>query len=209
MKRFLLPFIIALVFHVAIVWGNFDFFNKEPVKPPEITFMTMTLAHVEAPQPIKKPQKKLKKIVKKKTKKNKPVKKIKKKQLIPEPEIVEKTEEKKDLIEDVEEIKEEVEETKGAVAQVKKASPLYSYNPSPRYPRSARQRGWQGVVELLVMVDKHGRVVTVDIHKSSGFKLLDRSAVKTVKNWRFSPAKSGNKPVDSEVVVPVKFNLTG
>jgi protein TonB len=36
---------------------------------------------------------------------------------------------------------------------------------------------------------------------------LDEVAVKSVKNWEFSPAKSGGKPVACWVTFPVGFYL--
>lgn len=204
MKRFIIPFSIAFIFHVALVWGNFDFFKKVPDKGPEIQFMTMTLSEIEAQQPIKKPVKKI--VKKEKVRKKKFEKKIQKKKLMPEQKTVKNVEEEKEVIE---EIKEEAEETKGTGARVQKASPLYDFNPFPIYPRNARKRGWQGIVELLVHVDKQGNVSSVKIYKSSGFKLLDRSAMRSVKDWRFSPGRRGDEVVESEVVVPVNFLLTG
>lgn len=204
MKRFIIPFSIAFFFHVALVWGNFDFLKKTPDKSHGIQFMTMILAKKEAPQPVRKP---VKKIVKKvNVRKKKSEKKILKKQLMPEQKTVKKVEEEKEVRE---EIKEEVEDTKGTVASVQKAAPLYNYNPDPDFPRKARKRGWQGIVELLVLVDKKGNVSSIKVYKSSGYKLLDRSAMRSVKDWRFSPGRRGDEVVESEVVVPVKFSLTG
>lgn len=197
MKRFIIPFSIAFFFHAALVWGSFDFLKKTPDKRPEIQFMTMTLSEVEAPQPVKKPVKK--RVKKEKTKKRTPEKKSRKKELMPEQKTVKK----------VEEEKEDVDETTGALARVQKASPLYHYNPSPAFPKKARKRGWQGVVELLVLVDKKGNVSSIRVYKSSGYKLLDRSAMRSVKSWRFSPGRRGDEVVESEVIVPVNFSLTG
>lgn len=203
MKRFILPFIIALIVHVAVILGNIGFFKKEPIKDPEIKFMTMTLSHVEAPQPEKEPQKKnIKK--KKKLRPKKTEKKIvQEKKLINEPKIME-TKEEKETIEE----KEEVEETKGVVAKIYKAFPLYKHNPPAHYPRSAKRRGWQGVVKIEFVVDIYGRVKSLRLVKTSGYSILDKSALKAVKSWRFSPGKQGDKPVETAVVLPVRFTLS-
>lgn len=202
MKRFILPFFIALGIHAVLIWGNFDFFKKKPDTPPEIQFMTMTLSHFEATEPIKKPPKK-------NFKKKKIEKKIHKKKQPSEPKIEKIPEEKKEAAEYTKETTEETEEPKTDVSRIQKASPLYNYNPAPNYPRNARKRGWQGIVMLLVLVDKHGKVRSVKIHKSSGYSLLDNSALSSVKNWKFSPGLKDDEPVETEVEIPVKFSLTG
>lgn len=95
----------------------------------------------------------------------------------------------------------------GSVGAVKKAYPNYASNPAPPYPAFARRRGWEGVVKILVHVDEKGRVKSSSIFKSSGYPLLDRVALKTVRKWRFHPAKMGNIPISSTVLVPVRFEL--
>lgn len=80
-------------------------------------------------------------------------------------------------------------------------------NPEPKYPYSARKRGLQGVVVLSVTVAPDGSVAEISIHQSSGHKVLDRSAIKTIKNWYFSPARLGDKPVVARLQVPIRFQL--
>lgn len=91
---------------------------------------------------------------------------------------------------------------------VQKASPLYSHNPAPAYPQSARTRKLEGVVELNVLVDTKGRVRDLNLRRSSGFKVLDRAAMDSVKEWKFEPGKSNSYPVEMWVVVPMVFKLT-
>lgn len=80
-------------------------------------------------------------------------------------------------------------------------------NPRPIYPSVAIQRGWQGVciLELEVLVD--GSVGSISLIKSSGRKLLDQSAVKAVRFWKFTPATKKGKPVKSRLKVPIEFKL--
>ncbi len=102
-------------------------------------------------------------------------------------------------------------ETEGAAAVSQKllikARPLYQDNPPPTYPRLARRRGQQGTVMLAVLVNREGRVDELKLLTSSGFSLLDRAAAETVKGWRFEAGRSGEKPVDMWVTVPVRFAL--
>ena len=53
--------------------------------------------------------------------------------------------------------------------------------------------------------------VTPEIAKkyiSSGFQVLDNASLETLKKWKFTPAKIGNKFVDDTVKIPVKFLIT-
>lgn len=88
-----------------------------------------------------------------------------------------------------------------------KATPLYYKNPKPAYPTLARKRNWQGSVVLSIMVLKNGAVGEVTIHKSSGHQMLDNSALKTVKTWRFLPGMKNGRPVRMVVQVPIHFKL--
>ena len=87
------------------------------------------------------------------------------------------------------------------------AAPNYGTNPLPSYPLLARERGYQGTVYLRVQIQPDGRVGRLAIDRSSGFEILDRAATDSVKEWTFLPARKSGKPVDSWVVLPVKFKL--
>jgi protein TonB len=80
-------------------------------------------------------------------------------------------------------------------------------NPAPKYPRVARQRGYEGTVELLVHVLASGRVDDVKLERSSGSSSLDRAAIRGVKRWRFTPAKRDGRAIDIWIEVPIEFNL--
>jgi TonB family protein len=85
--------------------------------------------------------------------------------------------------------------------------PKYVENPKPIYPQEARKKGYEGEVILRVEVLQNGRVGQIDVKKSSGYELLDRSALATVKKWRFVPAQKGEKTIPLWVNIPVKFQL--
>lgn len=88
------------------------------------------------------------------------------------------------------------------------ARPDYGVNPKPPYPFMARRMGAQGVVLLRVHVRADGSVAEVQIGQSSGFLLLDNSALQTVRDsWRFIPARLDGVPVESWVEVPIRFVL--
>lgn len=92
----------------------------------------------------------------------------------------------------------------GALMEVK---PFYLSNPAPKYPFEAKRAGWQGTVLLKVSIDKDGSPFELRLEKSSGFKVLDDAALKTVKTWKFRPAYIGEMPIDSSARVPVRFEL--
>ncbi len=87
--------------------------------------------------------------------------------------------------------------------------PSYQYpaNPHPQYPRLARRRGWQGTTVLTVEVSTTGRADTVTVERSSGYRVLDRAAVDTVRHWQFRPGRVGEATVAMLVRVPIIFQL--
>lgn len=99
----------------------------------------------------------------------------------------------------------ETAQTAGVI--LRQAKPLFRVNSPPEYPRIARKRGYQGIVILDVWVTRNGKVGNLKLHKSSGYPVLDRSAIASVKNWLFKPGIKDGKPVDMWVRVPVRFKL--
>lgn len=85
--------------------------------------------------------------------------------------------------------------------------PRYAVNPKPFYPREARRKGFQGEVILRVEVLSNGLVGQVEVKKSSGHEILDRSAFSAVKEWKFLPAKKGKNAISFWVNIPIKFQL--
>jgi len=85
--------------------------------------------------------------------------------------------------------------------------PAYGENMPPPYPEIARRRGYEGVVLIAAEILPDGHVGEVKIKKSSGYSVLDQSALDAVKPWKFEPAKKGGQPVTMWVEVPIKFVL--
>jgi protein TonB len=59
----------------------------------------------------------------------------------------------------------------------------------PSYPDAARRAQETGDVTLILRVAEEGRVIVVDVDRSSGFGALDDAARLTAFRWRFQPAK--------------------
>lgn len=78
---------------------------------------------------------------------------------------------------------------------------------SRRYNRLAQERGWEGSVTLKVHILASGDIGEVIVISSSGHDVLDEQAVELIKEAHATPARRGDKPVDSWVVVPYQFKL--
>jgi periplasmic protein TonB len=92
-------------------------------------------------------------------------------------------------------------------AEIIMARPLYRENPPPPYPPAARQRFYQGTVLLAVLVNEQGRVEEMEVATSSGHPLLDRAALKGVRDWRFEPGRRNGQAVAMWVQVPIRFAI--
>lgn len=83
----------------------------------------------------------------------------------------------------------------------------YLDNPRPNYPPLSRRLGEEGKVLLRVRVSPDGQAAAVDIEKSSNFVRLDEAARRAILQWRFVPAKRGDKAIEASVIVPFVFRL--
>ncbi len=87
------------------------------------------------------------------------------------------------------------------------ARPIYRINPPPSYPIIARKRGYQGNVVLEVLINKQGKVIDFRVFSSSGYSILDKTAIASVKNWLFEPGMRGPDKIEMWVRVPIRFKL--
>ncbi len=83
----------------------------------------------------------------------------------------------------------------------------YLRNPAPPYPALSRRMGEEGKVILRVSVSPQGGADNVEIKASSGSPRLDEAAQRTVRSWKFIPAKRGDTAIQSVVLVPIIFKL--
>jgi TonB family protein len=77
----------------------------------------------------------------------------------------------------------------------------------PDYPSSSRQRGETGTVVLAFMVDANGQVTRSEVRHSSGYALLDQTAMNTLSQCPFQPAYRDGSPIASEAVVTYVWKL--
>ncbi len=71
------------------------------------------------------------------------------------------------------------------------------------YPHMARKRGWEGKVTVSFVVCENGYVENLKILETSGFGLLDKNAIETIK--KVSPLPK--PPVRAELIMPIVYRL--
>lgn len=77
------------------------------------------------------------------------------------------------------------------------------------YPALARRRGWQGTVVLALTVKPSGILDRVRVARSSGYDLLDRSALDTIRHAeRIAQARQWLGGQALELRLPVVYRLT-
>jgi protein TonB len=83
----------------------------------------------------------------------------------------------------------------------------YLQNPKPPYPPLAFRLRAEGKVVLIAEVLPNGQSGSVKIVESSGNEMLDKSALETVKKWKFTPARKDGVIVTQAVRIPITFSL--
>lgn len=77
-----------------------------------------------------------------------------------------------------------------------------------RYPPLARERGWEGIVELSVVVLPRHPTPVLKVSRSSGFSLLDEQALEMMSRAvRRLPVPEGLQSVRGSFAVPIRFQL--
>ncbi|HEY5348231.1 MAG TPA: TonB family protein [Candidatus Lustribacter sp.] len=77
-----------------------------------------------------------------------------------------------------------------------------------RYPSFAQFRRQEGVVYLRFTMDRHGKVVSASIDKSSGFDALDQETLALIHRAEPLPPPPPEVPGDPiQLVVPIQFFL--
>lgn len=83
----------------------------------------------------------------------------------------------------------------------------YLQNPKPAYPPLAFRARIEGKVILIAEVQPDGRAGQVRVLESSGNEMLDQSALTTVRQWRFTPARKDGVIIPQAVRIPITFSL--
>jgi protein TonB len=82
--------------------------------------------------------------------------------------------------------------------------PKATHAPDPQYPDLPVDTEPRGLVVMLVGVDARGHVGPVRVLRSSA-PVFEKSAVETVKKWKFKPAREDGKAVPVQITVEMKF----
>jgi len=86
--------------------------------------------------------------------------------------------------------------------------PSFSAKPQPPvYPKLALKRRWQGQALVQALVNEQGITERVELVESTGYALLDRSALAAVSGWSFAAAESDGLYQRAWVQVPVNFTI--
>lgn len=75
----------------------------------------------------------------------------------------------------------------------------------PQYPQEAFVKKIEGTVMVEFVIDAQGGVVNVRVLKS--IPLLDAAAIACIKQWVFTPAKKGGRPVATIAQAPIGFRI--
>ncbi len=215
-KDFLFAAMIALAIHAGIVFTHMPLIAPRPLSFKaekhghlEISVVTADTMEVKKPSvvpPVKKVVRKERKIIKP-DKRSRPI--SPKKEIIesPLPERLEASSNAAPSIGATTPPPAAPAREGTEVAKVIMAVPRYNENTPPIYPSVARRRGYEGVVLISAEILVDGSVGALETKKSSGHNILDRSALKAVKKWKFEPARRMGYPVTMRVDVPVRFVL--
>lgn len=77
-----------------------------------------------------------------------------------------------------------------------------------RYPALARERGWEGAVEVSISLSDEMPWPVVELEKSSGFPALDEQALEMIgRASRSAPIPAGLRGKSLRLVLPVHFSL--
>lgn len=77
---------------------------------------------------------------------------------------------------------------------------------APLYTEEARTAKREGTVVLFAEISSAGDVGNVVVLHGLG-KGLDESAVRTIKQWKFSPALKDGRPVAVMITIEMNFSL--
>jgi TonB family protein len=73
----------------------------------------------------------------------------------------------------------------------------------PKYPKDAFKQKIQGVVRLEFIIETNGEVR--DVRVLDSIPALDEAAIRTLRSWRFAPARQKGVPVRVVAQAPVAF----
>jgi TonB family protein len=89
------------------------------------------------------------------------------------------------------------------------ADALLSYISKTPYPKEARENDITGKVYVRFAVDVDGKVVDVEVVRTSSYDILDKTAVEHISNMKhWKPGIANGETVKVEFIIPISFNVS-
>lgn len=82
-------------------------------------------------------------------------------------------------------------------------------NSSPVYPKKSRRLKEEGIIKVIFKVSPNGSASDVRVVQSTGYKRLDESALKFIKENKFIPATLGGIAIKTDHKLTITYTLTG
>ena len=79
----------------------------------------------------------------------------------------------------------------------------------PAYPRSELRAEREAWVQIGLMVDVEGKPYELYVVDSIGNDAINEAALEAAKRWRFTPATLNGRPIESGLIVPLTFSVSG
>jgi periplasmic protein TonB len=95
----------------------------------------------------------------------------------------------------------------GRLGNEQPSEPAFDSNPPIVYPPAAVRDGLEGTVLLRIRIGTKGRVIDVELVRSSGSAILDRAAIEGVRSWHGEPARIAGRAIEATALLPVVFRL--
>ncbi len=77
---------------------------------------------------------------------------------------------------------------------------------APEYPETAKRAGIEGTVMLKVLVNRTGKVDSVEVQK--GPAVFHKAAIAAARETTFKPARQNDRTVACWVIMPFRFSIT-
>jgi periplasmic protein TonB len=84
--------------------------------------------------------------------------------------------------------------------------PQFLHHELPEYPPSARRRGREGKVVIIVTIDEKGKLTNAEVSEATD-QVFARSAMEALKRSTFRPARRNGVPIACRAALPVRFAL--
>ncbi len=77
----------------------------------------------------------------------------------------------------------------------------------PIYPVKAKRLGIEGWVNIQFIVTENGTVENIEILDANPKNIFNRSVLRCISSWRFSPGILEGEPVNTQMITTIRFEL--